>query len=228
MRKSPDIALRPPPRTRLANFLSYVINPLALPPVAFVLILWHFGASGAEIARVFAISAVFFTLLPLGYLVRMVRFGVADSIEVRRREHRARPFLVGVGFYLIGVVLLALVADTARPLLIALALLYPVNTGVVALITLRWKISVHMIGLAGFVSVLLFAALLVSDAMPPAEGSLLRATTVLPLLALIPVLMWARVRAGAHTLEEVVGGTVFGLIVPYAQLLLIVHLLGLV
>lgn len=226
-----DARQPPPPPSRghrLANLLSYIINPLALPPIAFALILWHFGASGAEVARVFVVSTIFFSVLPLIYLVRMVRRGKAESIEVRRRESRTRPFLMGVGSNLVGVVALVLVGETALPLLIALALIYPINTGIVALITLRWKISVHMIGLAGFISMLLFAALLISDALPPREGSLLRVATVLPLLALVPLLMWARVRAGAHRVDEVVGGAIFGLVVPYAELFLIVHLFGLV
>jgi len=218
---------RPGPGHRLASILSYVINPLILPPIGFAIILWHFGAGQAEILRVTAVALVFFTLLPLAYLVRMVRRGEAESIEVRRRADRARPFLIGVAFYLVGTVFLVMVGETAVPLLVALALLYPLNTLIVVLITLRWKISVHMIGLAGFISVLMFAALLISDALPPREGSLLRAATVLPLLALVPILMWARVRSGAHTFGQVVAGTVFGLVVPYAELMLVVYLLGL-
>jgi hypothetical protein len=224
----------PPPRARapgfsrrLAGVLSYVINPLALPPVGFAIILWHFGASGAEVVTVTAVAALFFTLLPLGYLVWMVRQGSAETLEVRQRERRAKPFLVGIGFYLVGVAVMAAVGETAQALLISLALIYPLNTAVVVLITLRWKISVHMIGLAGFISVLLFASLLVSDALPPREGSLLAAATVLPLLVLVPVLMWARVHAGAHTWREVTAGAVFGLVVPYVELALIVRALGL-
>jgi membrane-associated phospholipid phosphatase len=45
---------------------------------------------------------------------------------------------------------------------------------------------------------------------------------VVGLAALVPVLAWARVRSGAHTLGQVVGGSLFGLVLPYAEL----HLLS--
>lgn len=222
----------PPPRRdrslALANAVSYVINPLVLPPIGFGLILWHFDAPPAEVAWVTAVALVFFCLVPLAYLVRMVRRGEAESIEVRERAARLRPLLVGVVSYVAGMALLAATGRTAVPLLLALALLYPLNTLLVALITLRWKISVHMIGLAGFISVLLFAALLASEALPPREGAALRAATVLPLMLLLPLLMWARVRTRAHTPAQVLAGTAFGLVVPYAELWLVVRALGLV
>jgi hypothetical protein len=221
------MALRRGTGFHLANALSYVINPLILPPIAFGIILWHFGAPPAEIVLVVLVALVFFTVLPLGYLIYLVQRGLAESIEVRRRTARFRPFLIGIGFYLVGLAVLSWAAETAQALLLALAALYPINTLIILLITLRWKISVHMIGLAGFISVLLYVSLLVSDALPPREGSLLRAATVLPLIALVPILMWARVRVEAHSVGQVVAGAAFGLLVPYLQLELIVAYFGL-
>jgi membrane-associated phospholipid phosphatase len=52
--------------------------------------------------------------------------------------------------------------------------------------------------------------------------------TVAPLLVLLPLLMWARIRVKAHTLGQVVAGTVFGLVVPAVELFVIVRALGLV
>jgi membrane-associated phospholipid phosphatase len=212
---------------RIANTLSYVINPLVLPPIGFGLILWHFDAPAAEVAWVVGVALVFFCLVPLGHLLHTVRRGGAASIELRQRETRTGPFVVGIASYFIGVAVLAFTGQTALPLLIALALLFPLNTAVILLINLRFKISLHMTGLAGFVSILLFAALLVSDALPPREGDLLRVATVAPLLLLLPLLMWARVRVGAHSPAEVTAGAVFGLVVPFVELAVIVRVLGL-
>ncbi len=232
MRTGPAFVSAPDARRRgagyhVANTLSYVLNPLVLPPVGFGLILWHFGAAGGEIAWIVGVSLVFFCLVPLAYVVRMVRRGEAESLEVRERERRLKPFLVGIGSYAVGVGVMAATGETAVPLLVALALLYPLNTAVLVLINLRWKISIHMTSLAGFVSVLLFAALLVSEALPPRAEAALEVVTVAPLLALVPILMWARVRVGAHTPGQVAAGAVFGLVVPYAELTLVVWALGL-
>lgn len=211
-----------------ANVLSYFINPLVLPPVGFGLILWHFGASGQEIALIVAVSLVFFCLIPLAYVIQMIRRGEAESLEVRQREGRLKPFLIGITSYAVGMIVMALVGTTAVPFLVALALIYPINTAILLLVTLRWKISIHMTSLAGFVSILLFVSLTVWRDLPPDTEAVLTAVTVAPLLILLPLLMWARVRVGAHTPGQVFAGAVFGLVMPAVELSIIVRMLGLI
>lgn len=213
---------------RAANFLSYFLNPLVLPPVGFGLILWHFGAPGTEIAYITSVALVFFCIIPLAYVVRMIRRGEAQSLEVRDQQRRLKPFLFGIGSYAIGIVVMATTGTTAVPLLVALALLYPINTALIVLINLRWKISVHMTSLAGFVSILLFVSMTAWQALPPGTELVLKVVTVTPLLILLPLLMWARVRVGAHTPGQVFAGAVFGLVVPVIELFVIVRALGLV
>ena len=220
--------VRPGAAYHVANTLSYVFNPLVLPPVSFGLILAHFGAAGAEIAAVVGVALLFFCIVPLVHLVRMVRRGEAGSVEVRNRERRLKPFLFGIGSYAVGILAIWAVGRTAVPFLVALALIYPVNTALLLLINLRTKISVHMASMAGFVSILLFVATTVFRALPAAAEAFLTALTVAPLLAIVPVLMWARVRVGAHTPGQVAGGAAFGLAVPFVELWLITRALGLV
>ena len=43
------------------------------------------------------------------------------------------------------------------------------------------------------------------------------------LLALVPLLMWARVRTGAHTRGQVWAGATLGLALPYVQLTALLH-----
>ena len=147
----------------------------------------------------------------------MIRRGEAETLEIRQRESRLKPFLVGITSYAVGIVVMATTGTTAVSFLVALALLYPINTALIVLINLRWKISVHMTSLAGFVSILLFVSLTVWRDFPPATEAVLTALTVAPLLVLLPLLMWARVRVGAHTLGQVVAGALFGLIVPVVR-----------
>ena len=220
--------VRPDYGHHAANFLSYFLNPLVLPPVGFGLILWHFGAPGREIAWIVLVSLVFFCLIPLAFVIRMIRRGEAESLEVRRRENRLKPFLVGITSYAVGMVVMALTGTTAVSFLVALALLYPINTALIVLINTRWKISVHMTSLAGFVSILLFVSLTVWRDLPADTEAVLTALTVAPLLILLPLLMWARVRVEAHTPGQVVAGALFGLVLPVVELGIIVRALGLV
>ena len=209
---------------RLASAVSYTLNPLVFPPVAFTLIDAHFGAGPVQLVWTFGVSAVFFCLVPLLYMLWMIRAGRVESIEVRDQRSRLAPFLVGIASYAVGALLLwRTVEGPALPLIVAFAALFPLNTAAILLINLRWKISVHMTSLAGFVSVLLFTALTVWRDLPAVPEALLTLATVGPLLALVPVLMWARVRVGAHTPGQVAAGAAFGLLVPLAELWTIVY-----
>lgn len=209
---------------RLANAVSYILNPLALPPIAFTLIDAHFGASLPQLAWTLGVSAVFFCFVPLFYVIGMVRKGRAESLEVRTRENRPMPLLVGIASYAIGALLLwRTVEGPALPLIVAFAALFPLNTAVLLLINTRWKISIHMTSLAGFVGVLLFTALTVWRELPADVETALTLATVGPLVLLVSLLMWARVRVGAHTPGQVLAGAAFGLLVPQIELWWIVY-----
>lgn len=211
-----------------ANALSYFFNPLVLPPIGFALIQWHFGAGVLEIGWTFAVVLTFFCLVPLLYVVGMLRRGEAESLEVREQHRRLKPFLVGITSYAVGLLVLALTVRTGLGLLVALAALFPLNTAVLLLINLRWKISIHMTSMAGFVSMLLFVALTVWRDLPAGVETVLTVASVAPLLVLVPLLMWARVRVGAHTPGQVLAGAAFGLVVPFAELYwLVYHVLDL-
>ena len=209
---------------RLANAVSYVLNPLVFPPVAFALIDAHFGAGPVQLLWTFGVSLTFFCLVPLLYVLGMIRSGRTESLEVRDRASRLGPLLVGIGSYAVGALLLwRTVEGPALPLIVAFAALFPLNTAMILLINLRWKISLHMTSLAGFVSVLLFTALTVWRDLPAGIEAALTLATVGPLVLLVPLLMWARVRVGAHTPGQVVAGAAFGLLVPLAELWALVY-----
>jgi len=209
---------------RLANAVSYVLNPLSLPPISFALIQAHFGADAGAIAWTFGVSLVFFCVVPLLYVAGMVRAGRIANYDIPDREQRFGLFLVSVASYIVGTLLLwRTLVGPALPLVVAFAAVYPINTTVLLLITRHWKISIHMTGLAGFVGVLLFTALTVWRDLPADVETALTLATVGPLVILLPLLMWARVRVGAHTPAQVVAGTLFGLIVPQVQLWWIVY-----
>jgi hypothetical protein len=222
-------ALRPVPSRRdrayrVANAVSYVLNPLVFPPVGFALIDAHFGAGPVEVAWTFGVSLVFFCLVPLLYVVGMIRTGRTESLEVREQKARLGPLLVGMASYAVGALLLwQTVEGPALPVIASFAALFPLNTALILLINMRWKISLHMTALAGFCGVLLFTALTVWRDLPTDVETALTLATVAPLLLAIPLLMWARVRVGAHTVGQVFAGAAFGLIVPQVQLWWIVY-----
>jgi hypothetical protein len=211
---------------RAASIVSYVLNPLVFSPIGFALIHAHFGARWTDVAATFGVSLAFFCLAPLAYLLWMVRHGEAATLEVRDRRLRARPLLVGMACYVAGTLALSATLDgPARPVVLAYAALFPLNTAAILLVTLRFKMSIHMTSLAGFVVGLLFVALAPWPHVPAGTVLRLPPELALALAPLIPLLAWARVRSRAHTPAEVAVGTAFGLVVPILELAAIFHLL---
>ncbi len=203
---------------RAARVVSYLLNPLVFPPVGLALVHAHAGPTPAAGAlgglTTLGIGAVFYGLVPLAYIVALVRAGRAESLEVRDRAARLGPLAVSIASYAVGAVALAATVDgPARPLVLTFAVGFPLNTIGLLAITRWWKISLHLSSLAGFVAVQAYAAWTL-----PAAGALtLSPASVALLVPLVPLLMWARVRSGAHTPAQVVAGAAYGALVPLAE-----------
>ena len=210
---------------RVANAVSYLLNPLVFPPIAFALVDRHFGAGLGQTALTFGVSLVFFCLVPLGYVLGMIRSGRVASLEVRDRSARTGPLAVGVVSYAVGAALLAgIVEGPARVPILTFAAGFPVNTlGILAINRWVTKISLHMSSLAGFVGVLLFVALTVWRGLPADLELGLTLATAGPLVLLLPLLMWARIRVGAHTPGQVMLGAAYGLLLPLVELWWVVY-----
>ena len=200
----------------LAMGISYVVNPLVLPPVLIAVLLRDSGASSLETIQVSGVFAVLLTLLPAFFLWWMVRSGRAETVDVPDRRSRLLPYLFGAACG--GLVLLyaANGVFTAAGLVFSIALCLLANTAIMMLINRRWKISIHAAGIAGFVGLLLTVAIIRTGEAP---------LYMIWLALAAPVVMWARIRAGAHTRSEVLAGGLFGLLAPPAEMLTL-HVAG--
>jgi len=201
----------------IATVVSYVVNPLVLPPALFGLVLLHVGAPTEQVWEGTVIGLVFFGLFPLLYVGWMRVRGQIRSLEIRDRTKRFGPLLVG---FLSGCAAYAAFLATdfvGRELIAAIVACHVLNTVLLAAVTLRWKISIHCTAVAGVVAVLWFAHGHVDGTLlsTPVWGRLLLGGGLL----LVPLMAWARVRSGAHTRAQVTGGSLFGLLAPYLELL---------
>ena len=201
---------------RVALAASYLINPMCLPPLAFGLILSHFQASSGEIGLIVSIAFLVFCIIPVAYIVWKMRCGVIAELDVPERKNRTGVLLVSMGAIVVGGILIYQVGVTVVPLMVSIMVSYLINTVVLLVINLFWKISIHLIGLAGVWATLFFVMNL-----PDAGTGVIQGTWMIPVLLLIPFLMWARVRLGAHTRAQVVVGAIVGLLGQYGVLYLI-------
>ena len=208
----------------MARLVSYAVNPLVFPPLVYGTVLAHVGAPGVDVVWGVGIAVVFLGGIPLLYVGAMRLQGRIASLEIRDRTKRTEPFLVVLGA---GGAALATVLGmemTGRCLLAALVGCHVLNTGVLFLITTRWKISVHCAAAAGAVATLAFVRGHVpGTVMGTLWGhGLLGGGVVLVLLT-----AWARIRSRAHTQAQVAAGTGLGVVAPYAELLALSATVGL-
>jgi len=216
-----DVVTEPPftktTGTAVAEIVSQVLNPLVLPPLLFGGVGLFAGASGYELAWLMGLSILFFTVVPLLFLLWQHRLGLIDSLDIRDRTRRALPLIATIMSYVVGAGVLALHTTPGAWLIALLMGCYAINTALTMLVTQAWKISIHVLSIAGIPSILSF----LWCCLTPGHGGL-----NLPLLiggssACIPLVAWARVRLRHHTVSQVIAGALGGLLLPFAELWLL-------
>lgn len=207
-----------------ATVVSYVVNPLIFPPLVYGLVLYHVGAPAGDVATGAGIGTVFLSIIPLSHVVWRRARGDIESLEIRDRSKRMESFRVVLGAGGAALLLAGVLDVRGQFLLVALLGCHLLNTGVLMGITRRWKISVHCASVAGAVSTLAFVRYHVPGSVM--DTALVGGTVLGIGIVLVPLLLWARVRSRAHTLEQAVAGTMLGLAAPYGELLTLVSVLG--
>lgn len=142
-----------------------------------------------------ALAALFVCVLPLLLLLLLVRFGKVTDHHVSNRRQRAPVLLMALGSVTAGLVVLA--ATQAPRSVVVTVLAIVAGIVVLAAVSPFWKISGH-------------AAAIASSAV---ISVLMLGPAWLPLVLLIPAVGWSRVVLRAHTLAQVVAGSLFGAVV---------------
>jgi len=172
---------------------AQTVSLFASPPVLIVAALLAVAARDGDPATYlqalgFAVVGI---LAPLFCLWRQVRTGQVADLEVTERAERIWPLILATTCLGAGCGLIQLVG--APQALVGLACVLGVQTGLVLLVTMRWKISVHGLA-AATTGVLLW--------------SLWR--TAVPLAILVPAVAWSRLHLRRHTVLQVVAGSGLG------------------
>lgn len=187
---------------RVARAVSVITHAPFLSAMMFVL-LGLTADDAAVVAVSIAIALVTATVVPVVAVQHYsVKYGNKDG-DVARREDRARPLLFGVASYIVGSLLLGSV-DAPR-IMTVMMVSYAISTAAVAIISTRWKISIHVMGVIG----------------PAMALSLAYWPWGLVMFLLLPPVAWSRYIRGKHTPAQLVGGAVFGLLSTGAVLWLL-------
>jgi hypothetical protein len=203
----------------VARIISFIFHPLLLPTYWTILMAkvlprglepfiedQHFHLIGLIFIMTFFLPIVFFGLLK--------SIGLIPALDMHNRKDRVKPFIFITLWYVIVAMQLVLrdqitMNDNFMKFMIIIDIL--VFTG--TLFTFFFKISIHSIGIWGLVGMLLGLSFFQED------NVLL--VPLVAVLALSGIVMSSRLQLNAHTPKEVAAGSVIGLVVSIAGILLL-------
>ncbi|MCG8479173.1 MAG: hypothetical protein MI724_08775 [Spirochaetales bacterium] len=186
-------------KTKSAEIASVLSNAPFLAVVPFMLIN-HIGRGFVDALLFDAISIGFGTLLPVAITHFWSRKTGDKRWDIPEKKDRLIPLLWGGVGYLLGAYILAV---TEAPLVsVALMFCYGVNTLVVMVISVWWKVSIHAMGVMGPTTALFFAF----GPVGAAYGLML------------PIVIWARYQLRKHTMGQLIVGATLGLLLTAVQM----------
>lgn len=205
---------------RFARLVSTVFNPLWLPLAVFGYAASRLESDPIQILWVLTIGSIFFVLIPWIILIQLKSRRKIDSIDVSDRVSRNLPYTYGLLSMGCGLIAFQYAPLNHSMIYIVLSIISINNTMVAALINLKWKISVHSMGMGTAATVLFY----LSGSFPlqwPAFQ--LESAIFVSLCAVILItVQYSRVHLQFHTPAQVITGGILSIILTITQLTLFV------
>jgi hypothetical protein len=194
---------------RTAKIISYIFQPLFMP---LLTVLLAFGMDPLLSATyplevrwgLYAVIALNTFLVPTAMVIYLKKVQIISSLDVENRKERFIPFILTLGLYAVTYWLLRR-SDLPRELY-AMMFGSIVAMVVAFVITLFWKISIHMTGIGGVIGTM--CALFQMHFFLPM--GLLSA-----LILLAGAIGTARMVLSVHTLAQVICGSLLGFITQF-------------
>jgi hypothetical protein len=180
-------------KDRLARWISILFDSSVLSIPIFLTFGWmEAGTSGLGWAILILIIV---TGIPLAYLVIGLKRGWVSDLEMTQRSERPRFILISLSSDILALLVLRFLHGPH--LLSVIVLTYFCLAIIMLTISRFWKISLHMAGVGGFSTALLYVF----------GAPMLWAFLSLPLVA------WARLHRRKHTSAQLVAGAITGVLV---------------
>ncbi len=140
-----------------ARWISILLHPLFMPVYTLVLafrldfnlsfflppvVLW------VTLGMVFVMTVLF----PLTSVLMLLRGGLVETLEMRTRKERIAPYVMTLFYYSLAYWLLRKTEHHGATYAMLFGAILAV--GLTTVITLRWKISAHMVGIGGLLGAL--------------------------------------------------------------------------
>jgi len=174
----------------LAHWVSNVLNPPVISVLGIFLMASFLGTPDAwRLAFLFVILVV---IVPTLYVYTLLKRGKIETFHIPNRQNRKGVYLVIIASNIVGVIVM-LIMD-APFLLLAFGIMGVMQSTLLFLVNMYWKISGHTTAISGL-SVFIVAAL---------------GWSMSPVLMIVPLVAWARIRTQSHSLWQTVAGILTG------------------
>ena len=137
---------------KFSKIISYLLHPILMPIIVlyiginnvdyFYLIFHNYSNT------LYIIILTFTMVLPLISAILFVKLGRVESLEMRKRKERRGPLFISILIMIIGFPIFYSIAKLS-PHLSAIYISSIILLFFSFLITIRWKISLHMMGIGG-------------------------------------------------------------------------------
>lgn len=188
---------------KLARFISTLFVPPSFTIIVYAIFTFALENDSTKRLLTFIIPLVFGFIAPIVLFLILRKKGKLADQDASIKEERTFPFLVAIGFYLLG--LLLMIKYDLNIISIAFWFCYISNTFITIIINKYWKISAHAMGAAGPFAAIIFSFGWIGFVM-------------LPIVLLVG---WSRIELKCHTLAQVVAGIILAFCSVYLQMFLI-------
>lgn len=192
---------------KIAMAISVIFQPIFVPLYSLVILFtadtYITYAVQPEVKKfIFVITFLNTILLPMGVFYYFLRSGLIESLHMHTAKERSLPFLTIVVFHMSTFYLFS---KAPMPSLFShLVLGAALSVAIAFVINLKWKVSIHMLGMGGIVGTII--------------GLILRyqvdaVNLVMALVILSGIVGYARLRLNAHTPLQVYVGFLLGTLI---------------
>ena len=174
---------------KLAELISEIIGPHLWMPILLLLLVFCTGLSLEQLKILLPSLAILLLVIPFTYLHVALRLGWVSKWDLPKKEERRPIMLI---FFFCSLISLVLAKKFGSDLFFDLFSLILTTGFITSLITLFWKISIHM----------------VLDTTGVLVANFLLGWQFWPLFLLIPVVAWARLKLKRHTPAQITAGII--------------------
>lgn len=199
---------------KLASAISYLFHPMFMPTFGILYMYFSNKVDGfnryvstnqhEENITIIALTVVFSFLIPSIAVYFLKKVGKVSSFKMENREERILPFTItGISYFLCYHTLFGQFNYQASVLLHLFFIGCVLSILFALAITIKWKISIHMIGIGGFTG-----AIFLISSMPGSTEVLLPELIIALLIS--GIVAYSRLKLNAHSIKQVVAGYALG------------------